>query len=163
MTPWKKIYKTSLNRKIRCAKAKYYVDIFEKNKSNILHTWVTMIEIHMYWENFKINIEFPDYLTLDRKMMSEPQLIAICFNRFFSSVEHTFSEKISYNTLSSYTWITYLWIVFRTIPKVTMGGRLQHQICYLALPIQAVTGLWQIVPCQADYLCLLCDRQCSHE
>ena len=32
--------KATLKKKIRCAKAKYYADIFDKNKSNIRQTWV---------------------------------------------------------------------------------------------------------------------------
>ena len=37
--------KSSLKKKIRCAKAKYYADEFEKNKSNIRHTWGAIKEI----------------------------------------------------------------------------------------------------------------------
>ena len=37
--------KATLKKKIRCAKAKYYADIFDKNKSNIRHTWAAVKEI----------------------------------------------------------------------------------------------------------------------
>ena len=90
--------KSSLKKKIRCAKAKYYADVFEKNKSNIRHTWGAIKEI---LGKFKNKHDFPDYFTLDGKLISEPQLIANCFNRFFSSVGRALSEKISYNGTNS--------------------------------------------------------------
>ena len=90
--------KSSLKKKIRCAKAKYYADVFEKNKSNIRHTWGAIKEI---LGKFKNKHDFPDYFTLDGKLISEPQLIANCFNSFFSSVGRALSEKISYNGTNS--------------------------------------------------------------
>ena len=90
--------KSSLKKKIRCAKAKYYAEVFEKNKSNIRHTWEAIKEI---LGKFKNKHDFPDYFTLDGKLISEPQLIANCFNRFFSSVGRALSEKISYNGTNS--------------------------------------------------------------
>ena len=90
--------KSSLKKKIRCAKAKYYADVFVKNKSNIRHTWGAIKEI---LGKFKNKHDFPDYFTLDGKLISEPQLIANCFNRFFSSVGRALSEKISYNGTNS--------------------------------------------------------------
>ena len=65
--------KSSLKKKIRFAKAKYYADVFEKNKSNIRHTWGAIKEI---LGKFKNKHDFPDYFTLDGKLISEPQLIA---------------------------------------------------------------------------------------
>ena len=61
--------KATLKKKIRCAKAKYYVDIFDKNKSNIRHTWAAIKEI---LGKFKNKHDFPDYFTLDGKMISDP-------------------------------------------------------------------------------------------
>ena len=90
--------KSSLKKKMRCAKAKYYADVFEKNKSNIRHTWGAIKEI---LGKFKNKHDFPDHFTLDGKLISEPQLIANCFNRFFSSVGRALSVKISYNGTNS--------------------------------------------------------------
>ena len=56
--------KSSLKKKIRCAKAKYYAEVFEKNKSNIRHTWEAIKEIlgkfknKKYWVNLKTNMIF---------------------------------------------------------------------------------------------------------
>ena len=90
--------KSSLKKKIRYAKAKYYADVFEKNKSNIRHSWGAIKEI---LGKFKNKHDFPDYFTLDGKLISEPQLITNCFNRFFSSVGRALSETISYNGTNS--------------------------------------------------------------
>ena len=48
-------YKNYWKKTIRLAKAKYYVELFEKNKSNIWHTWST---IKYILENLKLN---PNY------------------------------------------------------------------------------------------------------
>ena len=72
--------KATLKKKIWCAKAKYYADIFDKNKSNIRHTWAAIKEI---LGKFKNKREFPDYFTLDGKMINDSLSIANCFNTFF--------------------------------------------------------------------------------
>ena len=94
--------KATLKKKIRCAKAKYYADIFDKNKSNIRHTWAAIKEI---LGKFKNKHEFPDYFTLDGKMISDSLSIANCFNIFFSKVGLKLAENITYNgtkSVSSY-------------------------------------------------------------
>ena len=94
--------KATLKKKIRCAKAKYYADIFDKNKSNIRHTWAAIKEI---LGKFKNKREFPDYFTLDGKMINDSLSIANCFNTFFSNVGLKLAENIAYNgtkSVSSY-------------------------------------------------------------
>ena len=94
--------KATLKKKIRCAKAKYYDDIFDKNKSNIHHTLAAIKEI---LGKFKNKHEFPDYFTLDGKMISDSLSIANCFNIFFSKVGLKLAENIIYNgtkSVSSY-------------------------------------------------------------
>ena len=89
--------KATMKKKIRCAKAKYYADIFDKNKSNIRHTWAAIKEILGKFEN---KHELPDYFTLYGKMS-----IANCFNIFFSKVGLKLAENITYNgtkSVSSY-------------------------------------------------------------
>ena len=94
--------KATLKKIIRGAKAKYYADIFDKNKSNIRHTWAAIKEI---LGKFKNKHEFPDYFTLDGKMISDSLSIANCFNIFFSKVGLKLAENITYNgtkSVSSY-------------------------------------------------------------
>ena len=81
--------KATLKKKIRCAKSKYYADIFDKNKSNIRHTWAAIKEI----------------LGKFGKMISDSLSIANCFNIFFSKVGLKLAENITYNgtkSVSSY-------------------------------------------------------------
>ena len=91
--------KSSLKKKIRCAKAKYYADVFKKNKSNIRHTWGAIKEI---LGKFKNKHDFPDYFTLDGKLISEPQLIANCFNRFLDvhSVKRSHTMELTLSRLT---------------------------------------------------------------
>ena len=94
--------KATLKKKIRCAKSKYDADIFDKNKSNIRHTWAAIKEI---LGKFKNKHDFPDYFTLDGKMISDSLSIANCFNIFFSKVGLKLAENITYNgskSVSSY-------------------------------------------------------------
>ena len=87
-------WKLPCKKKSRCTKSKYNADLFEKNMSNFRNTWWATEEI---LGRFKNKHDFPDHFTVDGKLLREPQFIANCFNRVFSSVGHALNEKISYN------------------------------------------------------------------
>ena len=84
------------------AKCKYYADQFEKNKSNIRHTWSTTKEILSKKRNKK---DFPNYFKLSDQHISDPMAMANHFNIFFANIgpelsknHHSNSEK----SVSSY-------------------------------------------------------------
>ena len=80
------------------AKCKYYADQFEKNKSNIRHTWSTIKEIL----NNKINKkDFPNYFKLSDQHISDPMAIANHFNKFFANIGPELSKNLHSNSEKS--------------------------------------------------------------
>ena len=53
-------YKSLLKKTTRLAKAKYYTEQFDKNMSNIRHTWATIKEILG-----KLKSDFPDHFAVE--------------------------------------------------------------------------------------------------
>ena len=84
-------YKKLLKKTIRLAKAKYYCDQFEKNKSNIRHTWSTIKDI---LGKFKVKSELPNYFVIGDSEFSNSFSIANHFNSFFTSVGPLLSSNI---------------------------------------------------------------------
>ena len=84
------------------AKCKYNADQFEKNKSNIRHTWSTIKEILSKKRNKK---DFPHYFKLSDQHISDPMAIANHFNKFFANIGPELSKNLHSNskkTVSSY-------------------------------------------------------------
>ena len=95
-------YKKLLKKTIRLAKAKYYLDQFEKNKSNIRHTWSTIKDI---LGKFKVKSELPNYFVIGNSEISNSFSIANHFNSFFASVGPLLSsniDKSNTKTIHSY-------------------------------------------------------------
>ena len=94
-------YKKLLKKTIRLAKAKY-LDQFEKNKSNIRHTWSTIKDI---LGKFKVKSELPNYFVIGDSEISNSFSIANHFNSFFASVGPLLSsniDKSNTKTIHSY-------------------------------------------------------------
>ena len=66
---YEKLRKSLLKKTIRLAKAKYYTEQFDKNRSNIRHTWTTIKEI---LDKLKNKSDFPDHFTVDGKKINDP-------------------------------------------------------------------------------------------
>ena len=73
----------SIEQNLDTYKAKYYLDQFEKNKSNIRHTWSTIKDI---LGKFKVKSELPNYFVMGDSEISNSFSIANHFNSFFTSV-----------------------------------------------------------------------------
>ena len=84
-------YKKLLKKTIRLAKAKYYVELFEKNKSNIRHTWST---IKYIFGKFKVKSELPNYFVIGDSEINNSYSIANHFNSFFANVGPRLSSNI---------------------------------------------------------------------
>ena len=84
-------YKKLLKKTIRLAKAKYYVEQFEKNKSNIRHTWSTIKDI---LGKFKVKSELPNYFVIGDSEINNSYSIANHFNSFFANVGPRLSSNI---------------------------------------------------------------------
>ena len=91
-------YQTILKKTIRMAKCKYYADQFEKNKSNIRHTWSTTKEILSKKRNKK---DFPNYFKLSDQHISDPMAIANHFNIFFANIGPELSKNLHSNSEKS--------------------------------------------------------------
>ena len=81
-------YQTILKKTIRLAKCKYYADQFEKNKSNIRHTWSTIEESLSKKRNKK---DSHSYFKLPEKHISDRMAILSSFN--FECVNSDIVEK----------------------------------------------------------------------
>ena len=91
-----------LKKLIRQAKIQYYADQFNKNKSNIRHTWSTIKEILNKCKDKK---NFPAFFTLNGENIEDKTEISNTFNNFFASVCAKLSNSIEYNgtkTISSF-------------------------------------------------------------
>ena len=91
-------YQTILKKTIRIAKCKYYADQFEKNKSNIRHTWSTIKEILSKKRNKK---DCPNYFKLSDQHISDPMAIANHFNKFFANIGPELSKNLHSNSEKS--------------------------------------------------------------
>ena len=80
------------------AKCKYYADQFEKNKSNIRHTWSAIKEILSKKRNQK---DFPNYFKLSDQHISDPMAIANHFNIFFANIGPELSKNLHSNSEKS--------------------------------------------------------------
>ena len=97
-----KSYNKTLKKLIRQAKIQYYADQFDKNKSNIRHTWSTIKEILNKCKDKK---DFPAFFTLNGENIEDKTEISNTFNIFFASVGANLSNSIEYNgtkTISSF-------------------------------------------------------------
>ena len=97
-----KSYNTILKKLIRQAKIQYYAEQFDKNKSNIRHTWSTIKEILNKCKNKR---DFPSSFTINGQDIDDKYDIANQFNSFFASVGANISGGIINNgskTVSSY-------------------------------------------------------------
>ena len=95
-----KSYDKTFEKLIRQAKIQYYADQFNKNKSNIRHTWSTIKEILN-----KCKKDFPAFFTLNGENIEDKTEISNTFNIFFASVGAKLSNSIEYNgtkTISSF-------------------------------------------------------------
>ena len=97
-----KTYNNILKKLIRQAKMQYFTDEFNKNKSNIRHTWSTIKEILNKCKNKK---DFPAFFTISDKSIKDKIDIANYFNSYFANVGTDLSNSIktdSSKTISSY-------------------------------------------------------------
>ena len=97
-----KSYNKILKKLIRQTKIQYYADQFNKNKSNIRHTWSTIKEILNKCKDKK---DFPALFTLNGKNIDDKTEISNTFNIFFAGVGTKLSHSIKYNgskTISSF-------------------------------------------------------------
>ena len=75
-----KSYNKTLKKLIRHAKIQYCADQFNKNKSNIRHTWSTIKEI---LDKCKEKKDFPAFFTLNGENIEDKTEISNTFNIFF--------------------------------------------------------------------------------
>ena len=80
------------------AKCKYCADQFEKNKSNIRHTWWTVEEI---LSKKRSKRDFPSYFKLSDQHISDPMAIANHFNKFFAHIGPELSKNLHSNSEKS--------------------------------------------------------------
>ena len=95
-------YNNLLKKIIRQAKIQHYTDQFNKNKSNIRHTWSTIKEILNKCKDKK---DFPAFFTINGQNIEDKTEISNQFNSFFASVGEKISNGITNNgrkTVSSY-------------------------------------------------------------
>ena len=91
-----------MKKLIRQAKIQYYADQFNKNKSNIRHTWSTIKDILTKCKDKNF---FPPFSTLNGKNIDDKTEISNTFNIFFAGVGTKLSHNIKYNgskTISSF-------------------------------------------------------------
>ena len=97
-----KSYNKILKKLIRQAKIQYYSDQFDKNKSNIRHTWSTIKEILNKCKDKK---EFPAFFTIKDEHVTDKTDISNKFNSFFANIDTNLSNNIKFSgnkTISSY-------------------------------------------------------------
>ena len=97
-----KSYNKILKKLIRQTKIKYYSDQFDKNKSNIRHTWSTIKEILNKCKDKK---DFPTFFTIKGENITDKTDISNSFNSFFANIGANLSNDIKYmgnKTVSSY-------------------------------------------------------------
>ena len=97
-----KSYNKILKKLIRQAKIQYYSDQFDKNKSNIRHTWSTIKEI---LNKCKEKKEFPAFFTIKDEHVTDKTDISNNFNLFFANIGTNLSNNIKFSgnkTISSY-------------------------------------------------------------
>ena len=97
-----KSYNKILKKLIRQAKIQYYSDQFDKNKSNIRHTWSTIKEILNKCKDKK---EFPAFFTINDEHVTDKTDISNNFNSFFANIGTNLSNNIKFSgnkTISSY-------------------------------------------------------------
>ena len=97
-----KSYNKILKKLIRLAKIRYYSDQFDKNKSNIRHTWSTIKEILNKCKDKK---DFPTFFTIKGETITDKTDISNNFNSFFANIGENLSSDIKYagnKTTSSY-------------------------------------------------------------
>ena len=97
-----KSYNTILKKLIRQAKIQYYAEQFDKNKSNIRHTWSTIKEILNKCKNKR---DSSASFTINGQDIDDKYDIANQFNSFFASVAANISGGIinhGSKTVSSY-------------------------------------------------------------
>ena len=97
-----KSYNKILKKLIRLAKIRYYSDQFDKNKSNIRHTWSTIKEILNKCKDKK---DFPTFFTIKGETITDKTDLSNNFNSFFANIGENLSSDIKYagnKTTSSY-------------------------------------------------------------
>ena len=97
-----KSYNKILKKLIRLAKIRYYSDQFDKNKSNIRHTWSTIKEILNKCKDKK---DFPTFFTIKGETITDKTDLSNNFNSFFANIGANLSSDIKYagnKTISSY-------------------------------------------------------------
>ena len=97
-----KSYNKILKKLIRLAKIRYYSDQFDKNKSNIRHTWSTIKEILNKCKDKK---DFPTFFTIKGETITDKTDLSNNFNSFFANIGENLSSDIKYTgnkTTSSY-------------------------------------------------------------
>ena len=71
---------------------------FDKNKSNIPHTWTTIKEI---LGKLKNKSDFPDHFIVEGEKINDPFSIANCCNDFFASIWPSLAITLCLFTLSN--------------------------------------------------------------
>ena len=88
-----------MKRSIRMAKTHYYKYQFEKYKNDIRKTWST---IKTVLNKHKNSNSFPSYFLLNGKKITNNNEIAENFNKFFTEIGPSLSNKIVTNSSKSY-------------------------------------------------------------
>ena len=92
-------YNLILKRSIRLAKTHYYKYQFEKYKNDIRKTWGTIK--HVLNKHKKSN-SFPSYFLMDGMKITNKNEIAENFNKFFTEIGPSLSNKIVTNSSKAY-------------------------------------------------------------
>ena len=92
-------YNLILKRSIRLAKTHYYKYQFEKYKNDIRKTWGTIK--HVLNKHKKSN-SFPSYFLMDGMKITNENEIAENFNKFFTEIGPSLSNKIVTNSSKAY-------------------------------------------------------------
>ena len=89
-----KSYNKILKKLIRQARIQYYSDQFDRNKSNIRHTWSTIKEILNKCKDKK---EFPAFFTIKDEHVTDKTDISNNFNSFFANIGTNLSNNIKFS------------------------------------------------------------------
>ena len=87
-------YNNILKNNIKEAKIKYYTDCFNKYKDNVKNTWQTIKEV---LNKTKKKTYFPNYFKLNGSLITDKQMIADNFNRFFVNVGPNSAAQINFS------------------------------------------------------------------
>ena len=84
-------YNKILKSNIRMAKQNHYYSLFEKYKYNIKNTWTNIKDL---FHQFKDKIDFPNHFMVNGKEITDSNIIANKFCKYFTDVRPSLTKKI---------------------------------------------------------------------